>query len=70
MLRQIFQRMIRSKKEICHVIFKVCRDIKFRSQHSKVDRLCRDREVLCSDNHNKMLRELYRDIGFYSRDKD
>ena len=28
MLRQIFQRMIRSKQEICRDIFKVCCDIK------------------------------------------
>ena len=62
MLRQIFQRMTRSKQEICRDIFKVCRDINFRSQHSKAKRLCRNREVLCHDNHNKMLRELYRDI--------
>ena len=39
MLRQIFQRMTRSRQEIC-------RDIKFRSQHSKARRLCHDKEVL------------------------
>ena len=43
---------------------------KVRSQHSKASKLCRDIEVLCSDNHNKMLRELCRDIGFYCHDKD
>ena len=56
MLLQIFQRMTRSKQEICRDIFKVCRNIKFRSQHSKERRLCHDREVLCCDNHNVMLR--------------
>ena len=56
MLRQIFQRMTRSKQEICRDIFKVCCDIKSISQLSKVRRLCRNREVLCHDNHNIMLR--------------
>ena len=53
-LRQISQRMTRSKQEICHDIFKVCCDIKFKGQHSNAGRLCRDIEVSCSDNHNKM----------------
>ena len=44
------------RQEICRDIFKVYRDIKFRNQHSKARRLCHDREVLCSDNHNIMLR--------------
>ena len=70
MLRQIFQRMTRSKHEICRDIFKVCNDITFKSQHSKIKRLCRDREGLCRDNHNKILRELCCDIGIYFRDKD
>ena len=70
MLRQIFQRMTSSKQEICCNIFKVYRNIKFRSQHHKARRLCRDREVLCNDNHNKMLRELSHDIGFYCCGKD
>ena len=55
MLRQTFQGMIRSRQETCHDIFKVCRDIKFRSQLRKARRLCRDKEVLCRDNHNIML---------------
>ena len=56
MLRQTFQRMTRSKQEIYRDIFKVCRDIKFRSQHRKTRRLCRDKEVLCRDNCNIVLR--------------
>ena len=69
MLQQTFQQMTRSRKKICCDIFKVCRNIKFIREHSKARRLCRDREVLCCDNHKKMLREQCCDIEFYYCDK-
>ena len=69
MLLQTLQQMTRSRQEICREIFKVCHDIKFRREHSKERRLCRDREIYYRDNHNKMLREQCRDVEFYCYDK-
>ena len=44
-------------------------DIKFRRENRKARRLCHDGEVLCHENHNKMLREQCCNIDFYCFEK-
>ena len=56
MLRRTCQRMTRSRREICHDIFKVCRDIKFRVSITRQEDYVATEKFFCRDNHNMVMR--------------
>ena len=61
--------MTRARLEVCFNIFKVCHDIKFRDNNTRQESYVATKKVVCNDNHNKMLREQWRDIELYCYDK-